>query len=65
MRSQLIARGVSCSSLCCSQPANQAGIAHVAFRFADLEIARAFYDKLGFERGLTVSDVRNPVPTAR
>ena len=32
-----------------AQPANQSGIAHVAFRVADLEVARAFYTKLGFE----------------
>ena len=30
-------------------PANQAGIAHVAFRVADLAAARAFYGRLGFE----------------
>jgi catechol 2,3-dioxygenase-like lactoylglutathione lyase family enzyme len=33
-----------------AQPANQAGIAHVAFRVADLDAARAFYNKLGFEQ---------------
>jgi len=32
------------------QPANQSGIAHLAFRVADLEAARAFYNKLGFEQ---------------
>jgi catechol 2,3-dioxygenase-like lactoylglutathione lyase family enzyme len=29
---------------------NQTGIAHVAFRVTDLEAARAFYNKLGFEQ---------------
>jgi rhamnogalacturonyl hydrolase YesR len=33
-----------------AQPANQSGIAHVAFRVADLEAARAFYNKLGFDQ---------------
>ena len=33
-----------------AQPAHVAGIAHVAFRVADLEAARAFYHKLGFEQ---------------
>jgi catechol 2,3-dioxygenase-like lactoylglutathione lyase family enzyme len=33
-----------------AQSANQAGIAHVAFRVADLDTARAFYNKLGFEQ---------------
>ncbi len=39
-----------CASLCWAQPANQSGIAHVAFRVAGLEATRAFYNKLGFER---------------
>jgi catechol 2,3-dioxygenase-like lactoylglutathione lyase family enzyme len=30
--------------------ANQSGIAHAAFRVADLEAARGFYNKLGFEQ---------------
>jgi catechol 2,3-dioxygenase-like lactoylglutathione lyase family enzyme len=33
-----------------NQAANQTGIAHVAFRVADLEAARGFYKKLGFEQ---------------
>ncbi len=39
-----------CVSLCWARPANQVGIAHVAFRVADLEASRAFYNKLGFEQ---------------
>jgi catechol 2,3-dioxygenase-like lactoylglutathione lyase family enzyme len=39
-----------CASLAWAQPANQVGIAHVAFRVADLEAAREFYNKLGFEQ---------------
>jgi rhamnogalacturonyl hydrolase YesR/catechol 2,3-dioxygenase-like lactoylglutathione lyase family enzyme len=42
--------GVFCVSLGWAQPANQSGIAHAAFRVADLEAARAFYNKLGFEQ---------------
>jgi catechol 2,3-dioxygenase-like lactoylglutathione lyase family enzyme len=42
--------GIFCLSLCWAQPANQSGIAHVAFRVADLGAARAFYTKLGFEQ---------------
>lgn len=50
MRSKSVSIGLFCASLCWAQPANQSGIAHVAFRVADLEAARAFYNKLGFER---------------
>jgi catechol 2,3-dioxygenase-like lactoylglutathione lyase family enzyme len=38
------------ASLAWAQPANQVGIAHVAFRVAGLEAARGFYSKLGFEQ---------------
>jgi len=50
MRFKSVSIGLFCASLCWAQPANQSGIAHVAFRVADLEAARAFYNKLGFER---------------
>src|ERR1035438_3197882 len=50
MRLTWLLIGLSCASLCGAQPANQSGIAHVAFRVADLEAARAFYNKLGFEQ---------------
>jgi catechol 2,3-dioxygenase-like lactoylglutathione lyase family enzyme len=39
-----------CASFCWAQAANQSGIAHIAFRVADLEAARGFYNKLGFEQ---------------
>jgi catechol 2,3-dioxygenase-like lactoylglutathione lyase family enzyme len=39
-----------CAALAWAQPSNQAGIAHVAFRVADLDAARGFYNKLGFEQ---------------
>jgi unsaturated rhamnogalacturonyl hydrolase len=39
-----------CTSLCPAQPVNQVGIAHVAFRVSDIEAARSFYNKLGFEQ---------------
>jgi catechol 2,3-dioxygenase-like lactoylglutathione lyase family enzyme len=42
--------GLLCACACFAQPSNQSGIAHVAFRVADLEAARAFYSKLGFEQ---------------
>jgi catechol 2,3-dioxygenase-like lactoylglutathione lyase family enzyme len=50
MTPKLWIAGLACASLMCAQPANQAGIAHVAFRVADLEAARGFYNKLGFEQ---------------
>jgi catechol 2,3-dioxygenase-like lactoylglutathione lyase family enzyme len=39
-----------CATVVLAQPSNQVGIAHVAFRVADLEKARAFYNKLGLEQ---------------
>jgi catechol 2,3-dioxygenase-like lactoylglutathione lyase family enzyme len=50
MTSKLCIPGLLCASLAWAQPANQVGIAHVAFRVADLEAARGFYNKLGFEQ---------------
>jgi len=50
MKSTWFLIGLFCASLCWSQPANQSGIAHVAFRVSDLETARAFYNKLGFDQ---------------
>jgi unsaturated rhamnogalacturonyl hydrolase len=49
MRSTSLLIALLSASLCPAQPANQSGIAHVAFRVADLETARAFYNKLGFD----------------
>jgi rhamnogalacturonyl hydrolase YesR len=49
MRLKLTSAVLFCASFCWAQPANQSGIAHVAFRVANLEAARAFYTKLGFE----------------
>ena len=39
-----------CAAVAWGQPTSLAGIAHVAFRVADLETARGFYEKLGFEQ---------------
>ena len=50
MRSTSLLIALLCASLCPAQPANQSGIAHVAFRVASLEAARAFYNKLGFDQ---------------
>ena len=50
MRSTSLFIGLFGASLCGAQPANQSGIAHVAFRVASLEATRAFYNKLGFEQ---------------
>jgi rhamnogalacturonyl hydrolase YesR/catechol 2,3-dioxygenase-like lactoylglutathione lyase family enzyme len=50
MRSTSLFIGLFCASLCWAQPANQSGIAHVAFRVANLEATRAFYNKLGFDQ---------------
>ena len=50
MRSTSFFIPLFCASFCCAQPANQSGIAHVAFRVASLEASRAFYNKLGFDQ---------------
>jgi rhamnogalacturonyl hydrolase YesR/catechol 2,3-dioxygenase-like lactoylglutathione lyase family enzyme len=50
MRSTSLFIGLFCATLCWAQPANQSGIAHVAFRVANLEATRAFYNKLGFDQ---------------
>jgi catechol 2,3-dioxygenase-like lactoylglutathione lyase family enzyme len=50
MKPALTFIGVLCASLCGAQPANLSGIAHVAFRVADLETTRAFYNKLGYDQ---------------
>jgi catechol 2,3-dioxygenase-like lactoylglutathione lyase family enzyme len=50
MTLKLCLSGLFCVALACAQPAHQTGIAHVAFRVADLEASRAFYGKLGFEQ---------------
>jgi catechol 2,3-dioxygenase-like lactoylglutathione lyase family enzyme len=42
--------GLFCAAIGWAQPANQLGIAHVAFRVAGLESARSFYQRLGFEQ---------------
>ena len=42
--------GLFCAAIGWAQPSNQLGIAHVAFRVADLESARSFYQRLGFEQ---------------
>ena len=49
MKSTSLVFALFCASPGWAQPANQTGIAHVAFRVADLEAARAFYFKLGFD----------------
>ena len=57
MRLTSIFIGLLCASLGCAQQTNQTGIAHVAFRVADLDAARAFYiDKLGFEEFYATKD---------
>lgn len=50
MRLTSLLIGFLCASPGWAQPSNQSGIAHVAFRVADLEAARAFYNKLGFDQ---------------
>ena len=42
--------GLFCAAIGWAQPSGLVGIAHVAFRVADLEAARSFYRKLGFEQ---------------
>jgi rhamnogalacturonyl hydrolase YesR/catechol 2,3-dioxygenase-like lactoylglutathione lyase family enzyme len=49
--------GLFCASLGWAQPSTYTGIAHVAFRVADLEASRAFYvGKLGFEEFYATKD---------
>src|SRR5271165_3949493 len=50
MKYRTLFTALFCASLGWAQPASQSGIAHVAFRVADLEAARAFYNKLGFDQ---------------
>jgi catechol 2,3-dioxygenase-like lactoylglutathione lyase family enzyme len=50
MRWTPVCIGLLCASCCLAQPATQSGIAHVAFRVADLDASRAFYNKLGFDQ---------------
>jgi catechol 2,3-dioxygenase-like lactoylglutathione lyase family enzyme len=50
MPSKLWIPSLLCAAMAWAQPANQTGIAHVAFRVADLEAARGFYNQLGFEQ---------------
>jgi catechol 2,3-dioxygenase-like lactoylglutathione lyase family enzyme len=42
--------GLFCAAIGWAQQSNQLGIAHVAFRVGDLEAARSFYQRLGFEQ---------------
>jgi catechol 2,3-dioxygenase-like lactoylglutathione lyase family enzyme len=49
MRLISVLPGLLCALPCFAQ-SHQRGIAHVAFRVADLEATRAFYNKLGFEQ---------------
>jgi catechol 2,3-dioxygenase-like lactoylglutathione lyase family enzyme len=39
-----------CAALACAQTPALSGIAHVAFRVADIEASRSFYQKMGFEQ---------------
>ena len=48
-RTTSILAGLLCAWSCAAQ-SHQSGIAHVAFRVADLEATRAFYNRLGFEQ---------------
>jgi catechol 2,3-dioxygenase-like lactoylglutathione lyase family enzyme len=52
MQSKLWIPSLLWAAVAWAQPANQTGIAHVAFRVADLDAARGFYNKLGFEQFL-------------
>ncbi len=49
MKTMGLLLGIFCAGICVAQNATLAGIAHVAFRVTDLDAARAFYGKLGFE----------------
>ena len=47
--------GVFCAALLWAQSPALSGIAHVAFRVADVAAARAFYQKLGFEQAFEMT----------
>ena len=45
-----------CAAVSCAQPLALGGIAHVAFRIADLPASAAFYQTLGFEQAFHLDD---------
>ena len=45
-----------CAAVSCAQPLALGGIAHVAFRIADLPASAAFYQALGFEQAFHLDD---------
>ena len=50
MIERIVGIGLFLATLSWAQSAALSGIAHVAFRVADVAAARAFYQKLGFEQ---------------
>jgi len=62
MRLTSVVIGLFCASLGWAQPSTQTGIAHVAFRVANLEASRAFYvDKMGFEEFYATKDASGKI----
>ena len=75
---RIVGIGIFLTTLSWAQSPALSGIAHVAFRVADVAVGRAFYQKLGFEQffeltrdGQTTgsawkpsSDLRTKVPSA-
>ena len=56
--------GLSCLLPVCGESAQVSGIAHVAFRVADLNKSRDFYEKLGFEQAFDFKDGTGKVTQA-
>ena len=56
----LLLLSLCAAALAAGQPQDLAGIAHVAFRVADLEKSRAFYGVLGFEQSFEFSQGDKP-----
>lgn len=66
MRTKILIPLVLClaSTLVSAQASNLNGIAHVAFRVSDLDKARQFYGKLGFEQAFDFKDDHGNVTQA-
>ena len=50
MIKRIVGIGIFLATLSWAQPPALNGIAHVAFRVADVTVGRAFYQKLGFDQ---------------
>jgi len=60
MIERIIGMGIFLATLSWAQSPSLSGIAHVAFRVADIAAARAFYQKLGFEQAFEFTKTARP-----